>query len=131
MKVLLDTNPDPEVQPGLFQGDMALTNEMYEFWRVGLRWEAMPDRKWFNNTVPYVISPLYGALRGISEGCRIAVPKPFIPYRVEYSGWRVKLHTIFRMLRFRMPGAISPPPPQYVTRPWCLLSTGRASLYIY
>jgi len=63
MKVLLDTNPDPEVQPGLFQGDMALTNEMYEFWRVGLRWEVMPDRKWLNNTVPYVISPLYGVLR--------------------------------------------------------------------
>ena len=71
MKVLLDTKPDPEVQPGLFQGDMALTNEMYEFWRVGLRWEVMPDRKWLNNTVPYVISPLYGALRGISDGYRV------------------------------------------------------------
>ncbi|GFG33885.1 hypothetical protein Cfor_09856 [Coptotermes formosanus] len=59
MQLLLDTNPDPEVQPGLFQGDMALTSEMYDFWRVGLRWDVMPERKWTNNTVPYVISPLY------------------------------------------------------------------------
>ena len=124
--MLLDTNPDPEVQPGLFQGDMALTDEMYEFWRVGLRWEAMPDRKWLNNTVPYVISPLYGALRyGVyptAIGCCSEVDQQLRPYRVERSGWRVKLPTIFHMLtRFRVPGAISPFPP-YVTRPWCLIN---------
>ena len=54
------SDQDPEVRPGLFQGDMALTNEMYEFWRVGIRWDVLPERMWQNNTVPYVISPLYG-----------------------------------------------------------------------
>ncbi|GJQ68473.1 hypothetical protein Trydic_g17050 [Trypoxylus dichotomus] len=51
---------DPEVTPGLFQGDMALTNEVYNYWRVGLNWEVFPNRLWKNGIVPYVISPLYG-----------------------------------------------------------------------
>ncbi|GLG93840.1 Seminal metalloprotease 1 [Gryllus bimaculatus] len=50
---------DPEVRPALFQGDMAITNEMYEYWRVGLRWDVFPEKLWDNATVPYVISPLY------------------------------------------------------------------------
>ncbi|EEB14095.1 Low choriolytic enzyme precursor, putative [Pediculus humanus corporis] len=58
---------DPETRAGLFQGDMALTNEFYDYWRVGLRWDVFPEKLWPNNTVPYVISPLYGyiKLRGI------------------------------------------------------------------
>lgn len=59
IKYLQETDEDPEVIPGLFQGDMALTNEAYDYWRVGLRWDVFPDRLWTNNTVPYVISPLY------------------------------------------------------------------------
>ncbi|XP_023724085.1 uncharacterized protein LOC111873534 isoform X2 [Cryptotermes secundus] len=50
---------DPEVTPGLFQGDLALTDEMYDYWRIGIRWDVMPQRMWPNGTVPYVISPLY------------------------------------------------------------------------
>jgi hypothetical protein len=60
LRLLLETIQDPEVQPGLFQGDMALTNDMYELWRVGIRWDVEPERMWQNNTVHYVISPLYG-----------------------------------------------------------------------
>ncbi|XP_069692116.1 hatching enzyme 1.2-like isoform X2 [Periplaneta americana] len=59
LRLLQETDQDPEVRPGLFQGDMALTNEMYDFWRVGIRWDVLPERMWQNNTVPYVISPLY------------------------------------------------------------------------
>ncbi|XP_065350400.1 hatching enzyme 1.2 [Cloeon dipterum] len=58
---LLDSDQDPEVTPGLFQGDMALTNEVFNYWRVGLRWDVFPEKLWDNNTVPYVISPLYMA----------------------------------------------------------------------
>ncbi|XP_067000730.2 hatching enzyme 1.2 [Anabrus simplex] len=57
--VLQDTDHDPEVRPGLFQGDMAIDNEAYQYWRVGLRWDVFPERLWKNRTVPYVISPLY------------------------------------------------------------------------
>lgn len=32
---------------------------MYNYWRVGLKWDVFPDRLWPNQTVPYVISPLY------------------------------------------------------------------------
>lgn len=53
---------DPEVTPGLFQGDMAMTNEIYNYWRVGLRWDTFPEKLWKNGTIPYVISPLYGKL---------------------------------------------------------------------
>lgn len=28
---------DPELSPGLFQGDMALDNVMHSYWKVGLR----------------------------------------------------------------------------------------------
>lgn len=50
---------DPEVRPGLFQGDIALDLQMYKLWRVGLNWNAFPERMWPNRTVPYAISPLY------------------------------------------------------------------------
>ncbi|XP_050527087.1 hatching enzyme 1.2-like [Daktulosphaira vitifoliae] len=50
---------DPEVKPGLFQGDMALNNEIFDYWRVGLRWDIFPEKLWLNRTVPYLISPLY------------------------------------------------------------------------
>lgn len=59
LEALLDSEQDPEVTPGLFQGDMALTNEVFNYWRVGLRWDVFPEKLWDNNTVPYVISPLY------------------------------------------------------------------------
>lgn len=56
-----DPDIDPEVRPGLFQGDMAMDNEIYQYWRVGLKWEVFPDKLWKNGTIPYIISPLYGA----------------------------------------------------------------------
>ncbi|CAO1316951.1 unnamed protein product [Diamesa hyperborea] len=52
---------DPEITPGLFQGDMAMDNEIYKYWRVGLRWDVFPDKLWPNRTIPYAISPLYDA----------------------------------------------------------------------
>lgn len=58
---------DPEVKPGLFQGDMALTNEIYNYWRVGLNWEVFPNRLWKDGIVPYVISPLYGKAQTKSQ----------------------------------------------------------------
>ncbi|CAH0770629.1 unnamed protein product [Bemisia tabaci] len=58
-KLLADPEIDPEVRPGLFQGDMAINDETYGDWRVGLRWDVFPDKLWKNRTVPYVISPLY------------------------------------------------------------------------
>ncbi|VEN34736.1 unnamed protein product [Callosobruchus maculatus] len=50
---------DPEISPGLFQGDMALTTEFYNFWRVGIRFDVFPEKLWKGGIVPYVISPLY------------------------------------------------------------------------
>nr|XP_023024423.1 astacin [Leptinotarsa decemlineata] len=50
---------DPELSPGLFQGDMALTNEFYNYWRVGIKFDVFPDKMWKNGVVPYTISPLY------------------------------------------------------------------------
>ncbi|KAF5304042.1 hypothetical protein FQA39_LY01827 [Lamprigera yunnana] len=50
---------DPEVRPGLFQGDMAMNNDVYKYWRIGLRWDIFPEKLWANGTVPFVISPLY------------------------------------------------------------------------
>ncbi|KAK5642145.1 hypothetical protein RI129_008312 [Pyrocoelia pectoralis] len=50
---------DPEVRPGLFQGDIALNNDVYNYWRIGLRWDVFPEKLWTNGTVPYVISPIY------------------------------------------------------------------------
>lgn len=55
-----DPDIDPEVRPGLFQGDIAMDNDIYQYWRVGLKWEVFPEKLWKNGTVPYVISPLYG-----------------------------------------------------------------------
>ncbi|GLV41859.1 uncharacterized protein CBL_13591 [Carabus blaptoides fortunei] len=55
-----DLDIDPEVRPGLFQGDIAMDNDIYQYWRVGLKWDVFPEKLWKNGTVPYVISPLYG-----------------------------------------------------------------------
>ncbi|XP_046399504.1 hatching enzyme 1.2-like [Ischnura elegans] len=58
-KELLAYSSDPEVRPALFEGDMALSSEAYDYWRVGIRWDVFPEKLWKNRTVPYVISPLY------------------------------------------------------------------------
>lgn len=50
---------NPELTPGLYQGDIAIDNEMHTVWKVGLLWDVFPKRLWKNNTVPYYISPLY------------------------------------------------------------------------
>lgn len=50
---------DPEVRPHLFQGDIALDDSMLQKLRLGLSWDAYPDRKWPNRTIPYAISNLY------------------------------------------------------------------------
>lgn len=55
----LNNEIDPELTPGLFQGDMAMDNIVYNYWRVGLRWDVFPEKIWPNATVPYAISPLY------------------------------------------------------------------------
>ncbi|XP_072756227.1 hatching enzyme 1.2-like isoform X2 [Anoplolepis gracilipes] len=52
---LYESSQDPEVRPGLFEGDIAYFNYL----RVGLRWDVFPDKLWQNRTVPYVISVLY------------------------------------------------------------------------
>lgn len=48
------------MSPGLFQGDMALTNDFYNYWRIGIRVDVFPDKLWKDGIVPYAISPLYG-----------------------------------------------------------------------
>lgn len=50
---------DPEITPGLYEGDQAIDNELYSYFRVGLRWDVFPEKLWTNRTVPYAISPLY------------------------------------------------------------------------
>ncbi|KAK2703056.1 hatching enzyme 1.2-like [Artemia franciscana] len=58
--VLQQSFQDAEVTPGLFQGDIAgFSPEAYRLWRVGLRWDVFPERKWDNATVPYYISDKY------------------------------------------------------------------------
>lgn len=59
LEILQASGQDPEVVPGLMEGDMAMSSDTYDYWRVGLRWDIFPDRLWPNRTVPYVISPLY------------------------------------------------------------------------
>ncbi|XP_023289723.1 zinc metalloproteinase nas-13-like [Orussus abietinus] len=65
LRLLEETSQDPEVRPGLFQGDIAMSNERhlyfqyFSYWRVGLRWDVFPEKLWANKTIPYVISPLY------------------------------------------------------------------------
>ncbi|KAF7992606.1 hypothetical protein HCN44_004950 [Aphidius gifuensis] len=58
---LMKSRQDPEVRPGLYQGDIAMTKKQYNYLRVGLRWDVFPSDMWKNRTVPYVISRLYGA----------------------------------------------------------------------
>lgn len=36
-----------------------MNNDIFNYWRVGLRWDVFPKRLWPNRTVPYAISPLY------------------------------------------------------------------------
>jgi hypothetical protein len=43
----------------LIQSDIAINNDIFNYWRVGLRWDVFPKRLWPNRTVPYAISPLY------------------------------------------------------------------------
>lgn len=50
---------DPEITPGLFEGDQAIDNELYSYFRVGLKWDVFPEKLWHNRTIPYAISPLY------------------------------------------------------------------------
>lgn len=52
---------DPEIRPRLFEGDIAIDEKSYKFWRVGLRWDVFPEKLWPNRTIPYAISPLYDA----------------------------------------------------------------------
>ncbi|XP_051173554.1 hatching enzyme 1.2-like [Leptopilina boulardi] len=59
LKILQNSDQDPEVRPGLFEGDIAMSNEYYNHWRIGLRWDVFPEKIWEKRTVPYVISPLY------------------------------------------------------------------------
>ncbi|XP_066155159.1 hatching enzyme 1.2-like isoform X1 [Euwallacea fornicatus] len=56
---ITDIEMDPEMTPGLFQGDMALNNDLYNYWRVGIKWDAFPEKLWPKGVVPYTISPLY------------------------------------------------------------------------
>jgi len=37
-----------------------LSLQIFDYWRVGLRWDIFPEKLWLNRTVPYLISPLYG-----------------------------------------------------------------------
>lgn len=39
--------------------DIALNNDIFKYWRVGLRWDVFPKKLWKNRTIPYIISPLY------------------------------------------------------------------------
>ena len=49
------------LQPSVLYVDFLMfLFQMFDYWRVGIRWDVMPHRMWPNGTVPYVISPLYG-----------------------------------------------------------------------
>ena len=50
---------DPELTPGLFEGDQAIDNELFSYFRIGLKWDVFPEKLWPNRTVPFAISPLY------------------------------------------------------------------------
>ncbi|CAG0885746.1 unnamed protein product [Darwinula stevensoni] len=51
---------DPEVTPALIEGDIAASQPiLFSLWRLGLRWDIFPTRKWENATIPYHISHLY------------------------------------------------------------------------
>ncbi|XP_063859750.1 zinc metalloproteinase nas-4-like isoform X1 [Scylla paramamosain] len=60
--LLREWTQDPEVTPGLFQGDIVITS--YDLLsmstRVAINWNKYPERRWANATVPFVISELYG-----------------------------------------------------------------------
>lgn len=54
---------DPEVSPGMWEGDIAgLSFDTYYTWRLGLRFEVFPERRWKNATVPYHISHKYSSI---------------------------------------------------------------------
>jgi len=38
-------------------------SQIFDYWRVGLRWDIFPEKLWLNRTVPYFISPLYGTYK--------------------------------------------------------------------
>lgn len=56
---------DPEEAPGLFEGDIALSEEPQIEARNGLNGHKFPHRLWPNRTIPYAISPLYSASESI------------------------------------------------------------------
>lgn len=88
-------NSDPEVTPGLFQGDMALTNEVYNYWRVGIRWDTFPEKLWPNRTVPYVISAIYGTDHQLMNNSKF-----FLLYRVHKCFLEPSEHaTIYKAIR--------------------------------
>jgi hypothetical protein len=41
---------DPEITPGLFEGDQAIDNELFSYFRVGLKWDVFPEKLWPNRT---------------------------------------------------------------------------------
>lgn len=45
-----------EVSPGLFEGDIAISNEEYKDLRLGI---SSVDKIWPNKTIPFIISALY------------------------------------------------------------------------
>ncbi|KAF2350378.1 hypothetical protein FHG87_018868 [Trinorchestia longiramus] len=51
---------DPEVSPGLLQGDIAVATTTDEIiLRHSINFDVFPERRWPNGTVPYTVSPLY------------------------------------------------------------------------
>uniref|UniRef100_A0A336MTH6 Metalloendopeptidase n=1 Tax=Culicoides sonorensis TaxID=179676 RepID=A0A336MTH6_CULSO len=57
----IEWTEDPEVTPGLYQGDIAIDSTMHQYLRVGLKWDTFQNRMWSNRQIPYVVSPLYNA----------------------------------------------------------------------
>ncbi len=64
--------------------DIAIKNDVFNYWRVGLRFENFPRKKWSNRTIHYVISPLYEpedkitiltAIRTIAQTTCLKFPK--------------------------------------------------------
>ena len=54
---------------------------MFDYWRVGIRWDVMPHRMWPNGTVPYVISPLYGECEFSTLYKVLLKPSDYYTYR--------------------------------------------------
>ncbi|RXG72009.1 hypothetical protein Avbf_01102 [Armadillidium vulgare] len=62
-----DIDDDPEVSPGLFEGDIAgLSQDVIV--RLGIDFQVFPERKWTNAIVPYEISSKYCKFSLIYKG---------------------------------------------------------------